>query len=331
MRRSDVRPRASSAAATAESSRWQRFVSELWIFGLVQAWACLFAGLLLVLIAATALGGVPAGLHRYDFLFLAALGLQIALLASGLETWREARVIAVFHLVATAMELFKTSPAIGSWSYPGVEGAVFAIAGVPLFAGFMYSAVGSYIARVWRLMDFRFTDFPRLGVLAALALLAYLNFFTHHWWVDLRGPLVLAIVLVLGRCRVRYRPGRRRHQMPLSVGLGLVALFIWFAENLATAASVWRYPDQAQAWSVVSPHKIVAWFLLMFLSFVLVARLHREELDEMGALRSSGRPQGWRDGWRDGWRVSWRRAAFFRPARPPAHRRAAAAPGRATS
>ena len=31
---------------------------------------------------------------------------------------------------------------------------------VPLFAGFMYSAVGSYIARCWRIFKFYFTDYP---------------------------------------------------------------------------------------------------------------------------------------------------------------------------
>jgi uncharacterized membrane protein YoaT (DUF817 family) len=33
---------------------------------------------------------------------------------------------------------------------------------VPLFTGFMYAAIGSYIARCWRLFDFRFTRHPPL-------------------------------------------------------------------------------------------------------------------------------------------------------------------------
>lgn len=71
-----------------------------------------------------------------------------------LESWREASVILIFHLVATLMEAFKTHPSIGSWSYP--EGFSIGIMAVPLFAGFMYSAVGSYIARVWRIFHFQF-------------------------------------------------------------------------------------------------------------------------------------------------------------------------------
>ena len=77
-----------------------------------------------------------AALARYDFLFLAALGVQAALLVFRLETVEEAKVIVAYHVVGTVMEIFKTS--VGSWIYP--EDAFFRIAGVPLFTGFMYSA-----------------------------------------------------------------------------------------------------------------------------------------------------------------------------------------------
>ena len=75
------------------------------------------------------------GLHRYDFIFLAAIGFQLFMLAARLETLRESMVIVVFHITATIMELFKTSDAIGSWQYP--EAYLFGIANVPLFTGFM--------------------------------------------------------------------------------------------------------------------------------------------------------------------------------------------------
>jgi hypothetical protein len=79
-------------------------------FGITQAWACLFGGLLLGLIVATRLW-YPHGvaLPRYDALVLACLVVQTALLLSGLETIEEAKVILVFHLVGTGMELFKTA------------------------------------------------------------------------------------------------------------------------------------------------------------------------------------------------------------------------------
>ena len=66
-------------------------------------------------------------------------------------------------VVGTAMEVFKTS--MGSWTYP--EAAIFRIEGVPLFSGFMYATVGSYLARVSRLFDFRFTRHPPIWSIAA--------------------------------------------------------------------------------------------------------------------------------------------------------------------
>jgi uncharacterized membrane protein YoaT (DUF817 family) len=91
------------------------------------------------------------------------------MLAFKLETWEEAKVIFVFHAVGTTMEVFKTS--VGSWIYP--EASLLRIGGVPLFTGFMYAAIGSYIARCWRLFDFRFTHHPPLWALSLLALGIY--------------------------------------------------------------------------------------------------------------------------------------------------------------
>ncbi|MGH8370039.1 MAG: DUF817 family protein, partial [Gammaproteobacteria bacterium] len=89
------------------------------LFGLKQAYACLFGGYLLAVIIVTAFYYPFHSLHRYDFLFLAAVAFQFVLIAARLESRREVIVILVFHLLATLMELFKTSPAIRSWNYPG--------------------------------------------------------------------------------------------------------------------------------------------------------------------------------------------------------------------
>ncbi|HAQ34629.1 MAG TPA: DUF817 domain-containing protein, partial [Alphaproteobacteria bacterium] len=125
-----------------------QFAFEFVSFGVKQAWACLFGGLMLGLLIATFLFYPDdAALGRYDFLTLSALAIQIGMLVTRLETWEEAKVILVFHVVGTVMEIFKTH--MGSWIYP--EDAFLRIAGVPLFSGFMYAAVGSYIARVWRI------------------------------------------------------------------------------------------------------------------------------------------------------------------------------------
>ena len=252
------------------------FIREFWIFGIKQAWACLFGGLLLGAMIVTALWYPFEALYRYDFLFIFAVGIQAVLLALRLETPREAVVILVFHLVATAMEIFKTHPAIGSWSYPGQF--AIGIMAVPLFAGFMYSAVGSYLARVWRIFDFRFSSYPPVWMTVVLVAGIYINFFTHHFLPDARWLLVTASFLLYRKVWVHFKVDKVHRRMPLLLGFTLVALFIWFAENIATFTRVWIYPSQSVEWHLVSLTKLIAWFLLMMLSFVLVSLVNRPRL-----------------------------------------------------
>lgn len=245
---------------------------EFALFGFKQAWACLFGGLMLAVLLATHLF-YPDGatLARYDFLTLAALAIQLAMLALRLETLSEARVILAFHLVGTVMELFKTSA--GSWVYP--EASLLRIGDVPLFSGFMYAAVGSYLARVWRIFAIRFAPFPRMLWAQVLAAAIYVNFFSHHWLPDLRLLLFVLLGLLFWRTRAQFTVWRERRWMPLLLGWFLIAAFIWLAENIATFARAWTYPAQAQVWTMVPPGKLGAWYLLMYISFILVASLHR--------------------------------------------------------
>lgn len=67
-----------------------------------------------------------------------------------------------------------------------------------------------------------------------------------------------------------FRVFGRQLRMPLVLAFGLVATFIWFAENIATWAGAWFYPDQLAGWQPVGPTKLAAWFLLMIISVVLV-------------------------------------------------------------
>jgi len=246
---------------------------EFLMFGLKQAWACLFGGLMLGLMLATAIWWPPAGMPiaRYDFLVVAALLIQAAMLGFKLESVEEAGVILVFHVVGTIMELFKT--AYGSWIYP--EPGVLKIAAVPLFSGFMYAAVGSYIARIWRIFDIRFTHYPALWRTAVLAGAIYVNFFAHHWWPDIRGVLFIVTALLFWKSWFWFTPDRKERGMPVLLGFGLVSLFIWFAENLGTWSRAWIYPDQADGWTPVSLSKLGSWYLLMIISVVLVSLVHR--------------------------------------------------------
>ena len=262
-----------SATRAGDTMRLKAAAHGFLMFGLKQAYACLFGGWLLGVIVVTAFWYPFHGLYRYDFLFLAAVAFQLFLLATKLEQPRELVVIFAFHLLATGMELFKTSPGIGSWNYPGPS--LLHVAGVPLFAGFLYSAVGSYLARVWRVFEFRFSRYPQPAVTLALALGIYLNFFTHHYIWDLRWVLLAAALLLYGRTWVHFKVTDSYLKMPLMLGFFLVALFIWFAENISTFYSVWVYPNQRHGWAFVSASKLVSWWLLMMISFVLVSLIHK--------------------------------------------------------
>lgn len=79
-----------------------------------------------------------------------------------------------------------------------------------------------------------------------------------------------ATALIFWRTRVHFRNWRAHRWMPLIIGFGLVALFIWFAENIATFANAWNYPGQEAEWRMVSIAKYGSWYLLMLISFVLV-------------------------------------------------------------
>lgn len=252
--------------------RASQFAFEFISFGIKQAWACLFGALMLGLLIGTYLW-YPDGvvLARYDFITLAALFIQIMLLAMRLETLEEAKIILIFHIVGTIMEIFKTQ--MGSWAYP--EASMLRIMGVPLFSGFMYACVGSYIARVWRIFDFRFDRFPALKWQALLAVLVYINFFAHHYLPDIRWALFAGSALLYGRVMIWYKPDEKHRPMPLILGISLVAMFIWFAENIGTFTKAWAYPGQDAGWHMVSVAKLGSWYLLMLISFVLVAWVHR--------------------------------------------------------
>jgi len=257
-----------------------QFAYEFLKFGLKQAWACLFGGLMLALIVGTHfLWPAHAPVARYDFLVMAAVAAQVALLALRLEHADEAVVIFAFHVVGTAMEIFKT--AHGSWLYP--EASILRIGGVPLFTGFMYACVGSYIARAWRIFEFRFLRYPPIWTTWLLAVAAYANFFTHHFGPDVRWGLFAVSALIFGRTWIVFTPDLAPRRMPLIVGFLLVTLFIWFAENLGTFASAWVYPSQTDGWTMVSAAKMGSWYLLMILSFVLVTAVRRPQAPDLQA------------------------------------------------
>lgn len=245
-------------------------LAQLLRFAWVEALSCLFA---VGVFAGLALSSIfPLPVARYDALLVWCVGLTLAFWAVGLETRREVLVVLAFHLLGLGLELFKVH--VGSWSYP--EEAWTKVGGVPLYAGFMYAAVGSYICQAWRRMDLRLSGFPLVpATLVAVAI--YANFFTHHWIADLRVPLAILGLVVLRRCLVHFRVGAETYRMPLVVAFVLIGFFLWLAENGATFLGAWTYPSQQDVWEAVHVGKLGAWSLLVTMSFVIVAVLKRWE------------------------------------------------------
>jgi uncharacterized membrane protein YoaT (DUF817 family) len=257
-------------SAGADLSGIRRAAAELVAFGIKQVRACLFAGLFFAAVFAVPRAGL-FGIPRYDLLLLIALAIQAAMVWTKLETWDEVKAITLFHLIGFGLEVFKTSSGIRSWSYP--DFAYTKVLGVPLFSGFMYAAVGSYIIQAWRLFDLRIRHHPPYWMAAVIAIAIYANFFTHHFIADLRWYLAACALGLYARTYVIFRPLDRDRTMPLLASFLLIGFFVWLAENISTFFGIWRYPNQIGAWTSVHVGKWSSWSLLVIMTFTIVANL----------------------------------------------------------
>lgn len=247
-----------------------RFAAEFLYFGIKEARACLFVGLFFA-----AVFGIPRdglwGVPRYDVLLLIAVAIQAWMVWAKLESVDELKAVCLFHAIGFALEVFKTSSGIRSWSYP--DFAYTKLLGVPLFSGFMYAAVGSYIIQAWRLLDLRVRHHPPYWMATLIAVLIYANFFTHHYIGDYRWYLAACALGLYARSSVVFRPLDRERSMPLLLAFVLIGFFIWLAENISTFFGIWRYPNQLGAWSAVHVGKWSSWSLLVIMTFTIVANL----------------------------------------------------------
>lgn len=257
-------------AARPELTGLRRFAVELLYFALKEGRACLFAGLFFLALFSVPRGGL-FGIPRYDVLLLVALAIQVWMLRAGLETVDEIKAVTLFHAVGFALEVFKTSRGIQSWAYP--DAGYTKLFGVPLFSGFMYAAVGSYIIQAWRLFALRVDHHPPYRMAGSMAVLIYANFFTHHYIGDYRWYIAACALGLYARATVVFRPLDRERRMPLLLAFVLIGFCIWLAENLGTLLGVWRYPNQLGAWSAVHVSKWSSWSLLVIMTFTIVASL----------------------------------------------------------
>jgi Uncharacterized integral membrane protein len=241
---------------------------QLLHFGYHQAMSCIFPVAIFGTLALSNAVQVPF-IPRYDAILLVLLGVQYLMYRSGLETRDEIKVICLFHLIGLALELYKVN--MGSWSYP--EPAYTKLLGVPLYSGFMYASVASFMCQVWRRLRMDMTGWP--GFLPSMLLggAIYLNFFTHHFIPDFRWWLKGLVLIAFWKTWIIYRVRRPTYRMPLTLAFIIVGFFIWLAENISTFFNAWKYPDQHQAWRLVSFSKISSWFLLVIISVIIVAQL----------------------------------------------------------
>ncbi|WP_042203191.1 DUF817 domain-containing protein [Paenibacillus camerounensis] len=237
-------------------------------FGYHQAMSCIFPVAIFGTLALSGTMNLPF-IHRYDAILLVLLTVQYLMYRSGLETVDEIKVICVFHIIGLLLEIYKVR--MGSWAYP--EPAFSKIFGVPLYSGFMYASVASFMCQIWRRLRMDMTGWPGLIPAGLLGGAIYLNFFTHHYIADFRWWLTGLVLIVFWRTWIIYRVRSVTYRMPLTLAFVIVGFFIWLAENIATFFNAWKYPDQDQAWQMVGFGKISSWFLLVIISVIIVAQL----------------------------------------------------------
>ena len=244
------------------------FTNELVTFGYKQVLSCFFPGFIFCMLILSNLVHLPA-LPRYDFLLLACVTMQLVMYFTKLETATELLVITMFHLLGLMMEIYKVH--MGSWSYPEV--AYTKVYGVPLYSGFMYASVGSYVCQAWRWFNLRLENWPGIFPAALISMAIYANFFTHHFFYDLRWIITGLLCLVFWKTNVVFNTNGVDRKMPLVLSFLLIGFFIWIGENIATYLGAWKYATQHAGWKLVSIGKISSWFLLVVLSIVIVIQL----------------------------------------------------------
>jgi uncharacterized membrane protein YoaT (DUF817 family) len=260
---------------------WNRVLLPLGHFGLLQALSCIFPVSIFLTLALSKIVEVTF-LPRYDFILLICLLIQVGMIWSKMESWEELKVICLFHLIGLGLELYKVH--MGSWAYP--EFAYTKIGGVPLYSGFMYASVASYICQAWRRLSLEFVQWPTNLVTYTTAVLIYVNFFSHHFLPDIRWFLIIGLFLFFGKSYINFTVNGQRFRISTILSFLLIGFFIWIAENISTFFGAWQYPNQAKTWELVHFSKINSWFLLVIISIIIVANLKHYQLRELAKTTS---------------------------------------------
>jgi uncharacterized membrane protein YoaT (DUF817 family) len=177
----------------------------------------------------------------------------------------------MFHVLGLLLELYKVHK--GSWSYP--EAGITKLYGVPLYSGFMYASVASYMCQAWHWFDLKLVNPPRQISSVVLATVIYVNFFTHHYIYDFRWILLALVLVIYFPSKIYYTPNKTVFSMPVVISMMLIGVFIWIGENIATFLGAWKYTYQHQNWKMVDSGKLSSWILMAIVSYIIVFELKR--------------------------------------------------------
>jgi uncharacterized membrane protein YoaT (DUF817 family) len=249
-------------------AKWRGYIKELFAFGYKNALSCLFPVFIFCMLAISHFVHIP-GLYRYDLLLILMIAMQALMYFSGLETADEVKVITIFHLLGLGMEIFKVHH--GSWAY--TEPGYLKVFNVPLYSGFMYASVASYICQAWRHFDLQMVNWPRRRFSYPIGAAIYINFFTNAFLPDIRWIIGAAAFIAFYKTRVYYTTNGKRRSLPMLLVFFLIGLFIWFAENIATFLGAWKYAYQHEGWKMVHLQKLSSWYFLIIVSIIIVAQL----------------------------------------------------------
>lgn len=232
-----------------------------------QARAAVFGAIFILSIAGTAAVWETAWpVARYDALALLGVAALTIMFALGAHSTSDALPIGLVFALGVVLELYKIET--GAWMYP--EGSELAIGQKPLFVGFMYAAVASYLIRALRVKALEIRGMPPLFVAVLVGGLVYGAYFLpSQIWV--RFGLIGLVTLVFWRATLRAPSGS---WLPLPVALGLAASLIWVAENIGTFSGTWAYPNDG-ALGLVTLSKLGAWYLLLSVCFIVVFESRR--------------------------------------------------------
>ncbi|HEY9006554.1 MAG TPA: DUF817 domain-containing protein [Ohtaekwangia sp.] len=250
-------------------SRFMSFAKQFIWFGYLQAISCVFPVLIFLSLALSS--ALHLGIPRYDLLLIVCILAQVIMYKTGLETRDEVLVITMFHLLGLIMELHKVYH--GSWSYP--DQAYTKVFGVPLYSGFMYASVGSYICQAWRNLRLDTVHWPKTIYAVAIGAAIYLNFFTNAFITDLRFYITVMLIIIFWRTKFSFRLHDKVYYISALLSFVIIGFFIWLAENIATFFGAWKYAYQHKGWQMVTWHKITSWSLLVIVSIIIVGQLKR--------------------------------------------------------